>query len=200
MSQSAARRPPQPFHVLLTASPGDSVAPQPPPPALPVSPSIRGFRGPHVPLRRALTCRPAGEKSHYCSEVALRSAGLQPASSASPPPATEPCPHCTHWLPLGLDQAPCPASSQPCLSPGLSASLPDGVKSVDWSWTGHKGIRGDGSGLHRSPSPLPAARVPEDPHPSQAPHAHSTPAICAFGAGTLPGSGWSCHRRGGKKI
>lgn len=47
------RRPPQPFrYVLLAASPGDSVAPQPPSPALPVSPSIRDFRGPHVPLQR----------------------------------------------------------------------------------------------------------------------------------------------------
>ena len=41
--------------------------------------------------------------------------------------------------------------------------------------------------------PLPTAPPAQVPRPSQAPHAHTSLAICEFGAGTLPGSGWSCH-------
>lgn len=123
MSQSAARRPPQPFHVLLAASPGDSVAPQPPPPALPVSPSIRDFRGPHVPLQRALTCRPAGEKSH-CSEVALRFSWRPEVSR--PPTCQFSLPHLQPQSPAHIARTGCPW--------GLPSPLPSITSALSLTW------------------------------------------------------------------
>lgn len=82
VSQSGAGRPPPSYPGLLMSSPGNSTAPPTPLPKPCLSPG-RVFWAPSVPLREALTCRPAGEKSH-CSGAALGQQPSRPTSSGSP--------------------------------------------------------------------------------------------------------------------
>lgn len=116
VSQSGAGRPPQPYPGLLMSSTGNSVAPQPTALNTASHPSMASGI-PRVPLQKGLTCRPVGKKSH-CSEVALRSAGLQTCQFSLPNLQPHSPAHVTDTAALGA----C-LSLFPC-RPGLRSALP----------------------------------------------------------------------------